>query len=155
MSGIVNNNKGIVGNNVLTYLKGATTGAADKLISHITSLGEIASTSDEKEVSTIDTPTKEYIPGQRDCGECEIEMLLNASQKSNVTTLHALHKSGEVRDWVVYYKEIGMYITVSGFIKKFGTGQITPDDLLKVKMTLRLTGDATYTDGDYSATTGS
>lgn len=118
--------------------------AADLVIAHITSIGEQEGSSDEVDVTTLDSPNraKEFIQGAKDAGS--IEVAINNCLDGQIAALRAVYESGAVRQWVETYPDNGATLTYSGYISSFKHGEATTDGLLTASMTIRLTGAPVY-----------
>ena len=118
----------------------------DLVLAHITSIGEQASEAEEIDVTTLDSPNraKEFIQGAKDAGS--IEVSLNNCFDGQVETLKAVYASGEVRQWVETFPDDAGSLTYNGYISALTFGEATPDGLLSVNITIRLSGDPVYTE---------
>ena len=118
----------------------------DLVLAHITSIGEQASEAEEIDVTTLDSPNraKEYIQGAKDSGS--IEVALNNCFDGQVAALKAVYASGDVRQWVETFPDDAGTLTYSGYISSLKFGEATPDGLLSVNITIRLSGDPVYTE---------
>ena len=99
--------------------------AADLVIAHITSIGEQEGSSDEVDVTTLDSPNraKEFIQGAKDAGS--IEVAINNCLDGQIAALRAVYESGAVRQWVETYPDDGATLTYSGYISSFKHGEAT------------------------------
>lgn len=131
-----------------TSLKMVKTGSEpdDLVLAHITSIGEQASEAEEIDVTTLDSPNraKEFIQGAKDPGS--IEVSLNNCFDGQVAALKAVYASGDVRDWVETFPDDKGTLTYSGYISALTFGEATPDGLLSVNITIRLSGEPVYTE---------
>lgn len=118
--------------------------ADDTVIAHITSIGEQATEAEEIDVTTLDSPnrSKEFIQGAKDPGSVEVSV--NNMFDGQVAKLRALLASGETRTWVETYPDDAGTLTYTGYISALNFGEATPDGLLSVTFTIRLTGDPVY-----------
>lgn len=126
-----------------------TTGeAADLVIAHITSIGEQASEAEEIDVTTLDSPnrSKEFIQGAKDPGS--IEVAVNNCFDGQVEKLRAVYQSGAEREWVETYPDGKGTLTYTGYISALTFGEATPDGLLSVNFTIRLSGEPVYTEAE-------
>lgn len=119
----------------------------DLVIAHITSIGEQASEAEEIDVTTLDSPnrSKEFIQGAKDPGSVEVSV--NNMFDGQVAKLRQLYSDGTVRQWVETYPDEKGTLTYSGYISALNFGEATPDGLLSVTFTIRLTGDPVYAEG--------
>ena len=119
---------------------------ADLVLAHITSIGEQASEAEEIDVTTLDSPNraKEFIQGAKDAGS--IEVSLNNCFDGQVEALKAVYASGAVRSWVETFPDDAGTLTYSGYISALTFGEATPDGLLSVNITIRLSGEPVYTE---------
>ena len=117
---------------------------ADLVIAHITSIGEQAAEAEEIDVTTLDSPnrSKEFIQGAKDPGSVEVSV--NNMFDGQVEKLRALFASGETRTWIETYPDDKGTLTYTGYISALTFGEATPDGLLSVNFTIRLTGDPVY-----------
>ena len=119
---------------------------ADLVIAHITSIGEQAAEAEEIDVTTLDSPnrSKEFIQGAKDPGSVEVSV--NNMFDGQVAKLRSLFASGETRTWIETYPDDAGTLTYTGYISALTFGEATPDGLLSVNFTIRLTGDPVYTE---------
>lgn len=117
---------------------------ADTVIAHITSIGEQATEAEEIDVTTLDSPnrSKEFIQGAKDPGSVEVSV--NNMFDGQVAKLRSLLASGETRTWIETYPDDAGTLTYTGYISALNFGEATPDGLLSVTFTIRLTGDPEY-----------
>lgn len=117
---------------------------ADLVLAHITSIGEQASEAEEIDVTTLDSPNraKEYIQGAKDSGS--VEVAVNNCFDGQVEALKAVYASGAVRNWVETFPDDKGTLSYSGYISSLKFGEATPDGLLSVNITIRLSGDPVY-----------
>jgi len=129
----------------LTMVK-AGSEAADTVIAHITSIGEQTSEAEEIDVTTLDSPnrSKEFIQGAKDPGS--VEVAINNCSDGQIETLNAVFQAGTVRTWTETYPDDSGTLTYTGYISAFTFGEATPDGLLTANMTIRLTGQPTYSE---------
>lgn len=118
--------------------------ADDTVIAHITSIGEQAAEAEEIDVTTLDSPnrSKEFIQGAKDPGSVEVSV--NNMFDGQVAKLRSLFASGETRTWIETYPDDKGTLTYTGYISALTFGEATPDGLLSVNFTIRLTGDPEY-----------
>lgn len=119
---------------------------ADLVLAHITSIGEQASEAEEIDVTTLDSPnrSKEFMQGAKDAGS--VEVALNNCFDGQVAALKAVYASGAVRQWVETFPDDAGTLTYSGYISSLKFGEATPDGLLSVNITIRLSGEPVYTE---------
>lgn len=120
--------------------------SADLVIGHITSIGEQSSEAEEIDVTTLDSPNraKEFIQGAKDAGS--VEVAINNMFDGQVAALRAVYQSGAVRTWEETYPDNVGKLTYTGYISALTFGEATPDGLISVTMTIRLSGEPTYTE---------
>lgn len=133
----------------LTMIKSGSE-SADTVIASLTSIGAIAGEREEIDVTTLDSPNgaKEFISGAVDWGSQDIAgNLTNAGQ---IAALRAVFDAQKTRDWVIK-TPAGNEISYKAFIAKFEYGEKTTDGLDTFSMTLRISGDVTFTPAGESA----
>lgn len=131
----------------LTLKKKGNEGA-DLVLKRITSIGAIEIETEEIEITALDSPdgAKEYMSGGSDAGSLEIEIQVKKENADQMQKLRALRDSGETRAWEIGYPT-GAKLALNAFISKFGYGEITPEDMLKYTITLRVSGLPTFNEG--------
>ena len=132
-----------------TSLKMVKTGseASDLVIAHIQSIGEQSTSTDEIDVTTLDSPNgaKEYMQGAKDPGT--VEITANNCGDGQVEALQAVFDSGKVRTWVETYPT-GATLTYDAYISDFTFGEATVDGLMTASFSLRLSGEPTYEEAE-------
>ena len=133
----------------LTMVK-AGSETADTLVGSLTSIGAITGEGEEIDVTTLDSPNgaKEYIQGAVDWGSQDIEG--NVVDANQVAALRAVFDSKATRAWKVA-TPAGNEISYNAFIQSFEYGEKTTDGLDTFKMTLRISGNVTFTPAAVSA----
>lgn len=116
-------------------------------VASLTSIGEIAGEREEIDVTTLDSPNgaKEYIAGGVDWGSQDIEG--NVVDAAQVAKLRAVFDAQSTRDWEIT-TPAGNKIAYSAFISAFKYGEKTTDGLDTFSMTLRISGNVTFTPAD-------
>lgn len=116
-------------------------------VASLTSIGEIAGEREEIDVTTLDSPNgaKEYIAGGVDWGSQDIEG--NVVDAAQVAELRAVFDAQSTRDWEIT-TPAGNKIAYSAFISAFKYGEKTTDGLDTFSMTLRISGNVTFTPAD-------
>lgn len=113
-------------------------------VASLTSIGEIAGEREEIDVTTLDSPNgaKEYIAGGVDWGSQDIEG--NVVDAAQVAKLRAVFDAQSTREWEIT-TPAGNKIAYSAFISAFKYGEKTTDGLDTFSMTLRISGNVTFT----------
>lgn len=115
-------------------------------MAQIRSIGGIAMTSDEIEVTTLDIvgDFREFLQGFRDAGEMPVELIWDPSLASHgpgAFGAYGLFSSG---DNIVMRQTIPVspthYVHIEGFIRDFELPTFTVDDPIAVTATIRLSG---------------
>ena len=119
----------------------------DTLLAHLTSIGESGGEHEEVDVTTLDSPggAKEFIAGATDYGSFDV--VGNVLDGVQPKAMYDLFKSREVRDWKVA-TPAGTLLEVEAYISAFKFGEKTVDGLDSFTMTLRVSGEPTYTPGE-------
>lgn len=120
---------------------------ADLMIAHMQSIGEQTTSTDEIDVTTLDSPNgaKEYMQGAKDPGT--IEVVANNCGDGQVEALQAVFDSGAVRSWTETYPT-GATLTYNAYISELTFGEATVDGLMTASFTLRLSGEPVYTEAE-------
>ncbi len=121
---------------------------ADLVIAHITSIGEQSSEAEEIDVTTLDSPNraKEYIQGAKDSGS--VEIAINNCFDGQIAALKAVYASGAVRTWIETFPDDRGTLTYTGYISALTFGEAAPDGLISATITIRLSGDPVYDEGE-------
>lgn len=121
---------------------------ADLVLKRMTSIGAVEIETEEIEITALDSPNgaKEYMSGGADAGSLEVEIQVKKENADQMSKLRALRDSGDTRSWEVAYPT-GAKLAFDAFISKFGYGEVTPEDMLKYTITLRVSGLPTFTEG--------
>ncbi|MBQ7139992.1 MAG: hypothetical protein IJO32_00640 [Bacilli bacterium] len=116
----------------------------DTKIANLTKIGEVGVEREERDITDLDSPDeyKEFEPGLKDAGECEIEGYVKTEE--NVNKLLSLAESGSVENWKITLKS-GSTWEFKAWLKKFKTGELTTDGNVTFSGTLRITGKPTFT----------
>lgn len=130
----------------LTKVKSGTE-AADWVVAHLTSIGEIGAERDEIDVTTLDSPNgaKEYEAGQLSASDCPIEGMMKAtSDDATIEKMMALLASGDVESWIVTYPS-GATWEFDAYVKAFNCAEAAVDGQLRFNATLRISGLPSFT----------
>lgn len=110
-------------------------------LTDVTSGGEFGGERGEIESTTLDSEAKEFEAGMIDNGELALEMLANVD---NYAKLETDYKSGGKYNFAITFPvgtaENNMDKKFKGFIKTCKITGITPDELLKISATIRISG---------------
>lgn len=117
----------------------------DLVLKRVTSIGAPEVEAEEIEITALDSPNgaKEYMSGGLDAGSIEVEIQTKKENEDQLVKLASLFEAGETRSWEIGYPT-GAKLTFDAFVSKFSYGEVTPEDLLKYSITLRLSGKPTY-----------
>lgn len=127
----------------LTMVK-ASSEPADTVINALTSIGSVSGEGEEIDVTTLDSPNgaKEYIQGAVDWGT--IDIAGNVVDGAQIAALRSIFDSKETRSWIIT-TPAGHTISFNAFIQTFEYGEKTVDGIDTYSMTLRVSGDVTFT----------
>lgn len=133
----------------LTMVK-AGSESADLVLAHLQSIGEQATEAEEIDVTTLDSPNgaKEFIQGAKDAGS--IEIVANNCGDGQVEALKSVFGSGTKRSWIETYPN-GATLEFDAYIASFNFGEATTDGLMTISLSLRLSGEPTYSETGVSA----
>ena len=121
--------------------------AANWVVAHLTSIGEIGAEREEIDVTTLDSPNgaKEYEAGGLSAGDCAIEGMMKASSDDEtIAKMTALLASGDVESWIVTYPS-GAKWEFDAYVKAFNCAEAAVDGQLRFNATLRVSGLPTFT----------
>jgi Lambda phage tail tube protein, TTP len=113
-------------------------------LANITKIGEIGVTSDEIEVTDLDSPSgyKEFIAGAKDAGEVALEGFVKS--EDNMEALLDLAESQAVKEYTLTFVS-GSVWTFDAFVKMIKEGEVTPDGVRKFVGSIRISGAPVYT----------
>lgn len=116
---------------------------ADLVLAHLESIGEQTSSTEEIDVTTLDSPggNREFVAGSSDNGS--VAVVANNLYDGQAETLQSLKNSGEVREWTVTFNG-GATLVYDAFIQEFTFGEATVDGKDTVSFSLRVTGQPVY-----------
>lgn len=119
----------------------------DTSLAHLTSIGETGGEHEEVDVTTLDSPggAKEFIAGATDYGSFDV--VGNVIDGVQPATMYELFKTRAVRDWKIQ-TPAGTILEVEAYMSAFKWGEKTVDGLDSFTLTLRVSGEPTYTSGD-------
>lgn len=124
---------------------GATPTYAD--VAQVSSIGSIAISADETEVTTLDNVDgfKEFLQTFKDSGELPITLIWDPDLPTHGDTadgLWGLFVSGETRPFEIEFptKPTPYVADFNGFVKTFPTPQLTPADALTAEVSIRVSG---------------
>ena len=127
---------------------GDTTGPTNFVqVPQCESIGEIGNEVPEIEVTDLESTAKEYIGGLADSAEIVFSFqadMLNAVHQQMDTD----RRNGTTRYWKIEVYRSGSLIrtgTFQGFVKRHGWGPFENQAVLKMPLTIRLSGDVTWT----------
>ena len=111
-----------------------------KTIGSLTSIGEIAPTSDEVDTTTLDSPDgyREFLQGLKDSGELPLTGYHDAANtgQSTMRTLYASGASGYF--WVTFPDQTT--IAFNAYVKGYSDGSADVDGIVGFGCTLRISG---------------
>lgn len=118
--------------------------STDLTIADLLTIGRIGVTSDEKDVTTLDSANgyKEFIAMAKDAGELPLTGLIKS--EANVEAMLALAESQALEAWTITAVS-GSTWTFSAFVKMFEEGEMSVDGVRNFNATLRISGKPTYT----------
>lgn len=129
-------------------------------IAQVTSIGSVAITGDEVEVTTLDNTSgfREYLQTFKDAGELPLTLVWDPALPTHgetATGLWGLMISGEVKQFQIEFPTTPPYTaTFDGFVKSFPTPAMTPDDALTADVTIRVSGTVALAAGTLEAREG-
>lgn len=119
-------------------------------VAQVSSIGSVAITADETEVTTLDNTSgyREYLQTFKDAGELPVTLVWDPALPTHGTAsggLWALFISGETRKMKIEFptKPTAYEASFDGWVKTFPTPAMTPDDALTAEVTIRVTGTVT------------
>ncbi len=120
-------------------------GGSKTKVGKLTSVGEIAPTSEEIEITTLESEDgfREYMQGLRSAGEVELEGFFDADDAGQ-TALRAAYLTGAVGEAEVDFPD-GTTATFSAFVKGYKVGAAEVDGALGFSAELRLSGGVALT----------
>ena len=118
--------------------------ATDLLIANLTSIGEVGISSDEIDVTTLDSSGgyKEFIAGAKDAGEVAIAGFVK--DETNMSKMFALAESQAIESWIIETVS-GSKLEFDGFVKSFKESESKPDGVRGFSGSIRISGPVTYT----------
>lgn len=119
--------------------------SANIVFKSLASIGAISGSTDEIDVTTLDSPNraKEYISGAADYGSVEVEQNVTSANTDQVEKINALFASGDLREWE-RTDDTGT-VAFTGYVAEAGYGEETVDGLVKFNYTIRISGKPTFT----------
>lgn len=119
--------------------------AANIVFKSVASIGAISGSTDEIDVTTLDSPNraKEYLSGAADYGSVEVEQNVTTLNADQIEKVNALFASGDLREWE-RTDDTGT-VTFEGYVSGAGYGEETVDGLVKFNFTIRISGKPTFT----------
>ena len=126
------------------------TSDGDTLIADLTSIGEIGVTSDEIDVTTLDSSSgyKEFIAGFKDAGEVALKGFVKS--ESNMEDMLALAEAQTVETWEIEFST-GSKWSFSGFVKTWKEAESTVAGVRGFTGSIRVTGAVQYDAAEVSA----
>lgn len=116
-------------------------------VAQVASIGSVAITADEVEVTTLDNTSgfREYLTTFKDAGELPVTLVWDPALPTHGPTaegLWALMLSQEVRPFQIEFptKPTAYVASFDASVKSFPTPALTPDDALTADVSLRVTG---------------
>ena len=82
-------------------LKKKSSEASDIILKSVASIGAISGSTDEIDVTTLDSPNraKEYISGAADYGSVEVEQNVTTANTDQIEKINTLFSTGDLRTW--------------------------------------------------------
>ena len=117
-----------------------TIGETKHTIANISSIGEIAQTSEEVDVTTLDSEGgyREYIAGFKDAGQVQLGGYLTPGDESQ-DKLNDLYKAGTVVSWEMEFTDKSK-VTFDAFVMGIAIGPVEVNGSPRFNTTLRLSG---------------
>lgn len=122
----------------------------EMVVGNLTSISEIGLESEEIDVTTLDSTSgfKEFIAGSMDAGEVTLAGIIKS--EANMEDLLALALARTVESWEIETASGSMW-EFDGFVKSFKEGEASVDGVRTFSMTIRISGEPTYTSAEVSA----
>lgn len=112
-------------------------------VAQVQSIGSVAVTADETEVTTLDNTSgfRDFLATFKDAGELPVTLVWDPVLPSH-SELWDLFVSGETKPMKIEFpiKPTAYEASFNGFIKAFPTPQVTPDDALMSEVSIRVVG---------------
>ena len=123
-----------------TIFKFTPSGGSSVTVGRLASISELAPTSDEIDVTTLDSPNgyREYIQGFRDSGTVELTGFFVAGDAGQ-TALRTAYASGAAGNFEIDFPD-GTSATFSAFVKGFSIGSAEVGGAIGFGANLRITG---------------
>ena len=123
-----------------------TIGETKHTIANISSIGEIAQTSEEVDVTTLDSEGgyREYMQGMRDSGEVELTGYHDAGDAGQ-KALRSAYADGKIGTFQVDFPD-GSRVEFSGFVKGHTIGAAEVDGAVGFGAVVRISGAVTVTE---------
>jgi len=132
---------------IATLGYGTTLKWNDKTVIRLTKIGKVTPKVAKLDATTFGSSDyyKEYLPGMIDPGEVSIEGLFRPDDTEGQKAMYDDMNSREVREFIITFPSTIAATTWTGnaYIMDFAPGDITPENLIKVSMTLFITGKPT------------
>ena len=126
-------------------LKKKSSESANVVFKSVASIGAISGSTDEIDVTTLDSPNraKEYLSGAADYGSVEVEQNVTTQNTDQIEKVNTLFATGDLREWE-RTDDTGT-VTFEGYVSEAGYGEETVDGLVKFNFTIRISGKPTFT----------
>lgn len=130
---------------ILTKTSGTPLTVAD-----INKLGALGITSNEIDVTTLDSPSnyKEFIAGFKDAGEISLSGLIKT--ETSFQTLLTLAEAQSVETWTITFPS-GAKLFFQGFVKQMEEAESTPENVRGFTGSIRTTGKVVYASSGVSS----
>lgn len=117
-----------------------TIGETKHTVANVSSIGEIAQTSEEIDVTTLASEGgyREYIAGFKDAGQLQLGGYLTPGEESQ-TKLNDLYKAGTVVSWEIEFTDTSK-VTFDAFVMGIAIGPVEVNGSPRFNTTLRLSG---------------
>src|SRR5262245_57374401 len=123
-------------------------------VAQVQEIGDLAITSDEVEVTTLDAGDyRQYIQGFKDPGECQLTLIFDpalASHGIDTDGIVGLFTSGEVKQCAIKLNSSETdghsFMTFDAFIRDFTYNALNPDDPQTAAPVFRITGPVDLVD---------
>lgn len=130
-----------------TTLKFTPAGGTQTVVGKLTSIGEIAPSAEELDVTTLDSTGgyREYVQGFRDSGELELSGFHDGDDAGQ-SALRAAFATGAAGAAVITFPD-GTTVSFSAFVKSHTIGAAEVDGAVGFGAVLRITGGVTVEEG--------
>ena len=121
------------------YFKSSS--GSEVTVGKLSSIGELAPSSEELEITTLASTSREYMQGIKSAGELELEGFFDP-EDAGQTALRAAYESGETGTARIVFAD-GTEFSFSAYVSGYGIGATEVDGAVGFTAKMRLTGGIT------------